>query len=379
MRLTVDSPFLLPRHREWASRASAIAPSLPAEGDDVLALGRDAVKKMAGAGLLGLVVPSRHSGALEQVEALGLCAVREELAAHSGLADSIFAVQGLGTQPIVLGGSDAQREEFLPLAARGERVFAFALTEPEAGSDAAALSTTARREGDHYVLDGSKRFISNAGLADHYTVFARTGEGTRGISAFLVDANAPGLTVGPQMPVIAPHPIAELHFHHCVVPASRKLGEEGQGLKLALGTLDLFRSTVGAAAVGMARRALKEALAYTQKRVQFGAPLGELQGVQFLLAESAVELDAARLLVHHAASVKDGGSRVTYEAAVGKLFATEAAQRIIDRSLQLHGGNGVLMGFAVERLYREIRALRIYEGASEVQKLVIARELQKSG
>ena len=369
MRLSVASPLLEPSHLAWAEKAAAVGPTLPVESPDVLADGREAVARMAGAGLFR---------ALEQVEARAICAIREELASFSGLADSVFAVQGLGSHPIVLGGSEALKAALLPRAASGESVFAFALTEPEAGSDAAALGTTATRSGETYVLRGHKRFISNAGIADHYTVFARTGAGPRGISAFVVDAGTPGFTVGEQTALLAPHPLAELHFEECVVPASRRLGAEGEGLKLALTTLDLFRSTVGAAAVGMGKRALAEALGHARTRVQFGAPLGELQGVQFLLAESATELDAARLLVHHAALVKDGGQRVTYEAAVAKLFATEAAQRIIDRCLQIFGGLGVTRGQAVERLYREVRALRIYEGASEVQKVVIARELARS-
>jgi acyl-CoA dehydrogenase len=369
MRLDSTSPFLKEPHLALARTAAELGPSLPTESPYVLADGKRAVQLMAEAGLYR---------ALEQVQALSFCAIREELASFSGLADSVFAVQGLGSHPIALGGSDALKAELLPAAARGERVFAFALTEPEAGSDAANVRTAARRVGDTYVLDGRKRYISNAGIADHYTVFARTGDSDRRISAFVVDAGTPGFTVGPQTELLAPHPLAELSFEECAVPASRRLGDEGVGLKLALATLDLFRSTVGAAAVGMGRRALAEGLRHAQEREQFGAPLFDLQGVQFLLAESAVELDAARLLVHHAASVKDAGNRVTYEAAVAKLFATEAAQRSIDRSLQVHGGAGVVKGHAVERLYREIRALRIYEGASEVQKLVIARELAKN-
>jgi len=368
MRLSVESPYLKERHLAFAKAARELGPQLPTESPYVLADGRRAVELMASAGLFR---------ALEQVEALSICAIREELASFSGLCDSIFAVQGLGSYPLALGGSEALKAKLLPAAARGERVFAFALSEPEAGSDAANLRTTARRVGESYVLDGGKRFISNSGIADHYTVFART-EGERRISAFLVDVGTPGFTVGPQQELLAPHPLAELTFNECVVPASRRLGEEGQGLKLALSTLDVFRATVGAAAVGMGKRALGDALAHAKSREQFGAPLFELQGVQFLLAESATELDAARLLVHHAASVKDGGVRVTYEAAVAKLFATEAGQRAIDRSLQIFGGTGVCKGNAIERLYREIRALRIYEGASEVQKVVIARELAKS-
>jgi len=370
VRLFGDSPFLNDRHRALAARARELGPRLPVESPYVLADGRRAAQLLREAGLFG---------ALEKVEALGLCAIREVLAGFSGLADSVFAVQGLGSYPVALGGSPALKAQLLPAAASGERIFAFALTEPEAGSDAANLQTTARRVGDAYVLNGHKRFISNAGIAQHYTVFAKSldGDAPGKVSAFLVDAGTPGLTVGPQAELLAPHPLAELSFQECVVPASRRLGADGAGLKLALATLDVFRSTVGAAAVGMGCRAVGEALDHAQARTQFGAPLFELQGVQFLLAESAAELDAARLLVHHAASVKDGGARVTYEAAVAKLFATEAAQRAIDRSLQIWGGAGVCKGAAVERLYREIRALRIYEGASEVQKLVIARELSK--
>ena len=326
------------------------------------------------------LVPAAYGGASARVDVRTLCVLREEMAAVNAAADSLFAVQGLGSHPIVLAGSEAQRAQYLPRVARGELLFAFALTEPEAGSDVAALSTRAERDGESYVLHGHKRFISNAGVATHYTVFARTGEGTRGISAFVVPADAAGLRVSTELRLMAEHPIGELHFEGCRVPASARLGEEGQGMKLALGTLDIFRSTVGAAAVGMARRAQEEALSYARRRKQFGAPLAELPAVQALLADNAVELEAARLLVHKAAATKDAGAeRITYEAAVGKLFATEAAQRIVDRALQVHGGNGVVRGMAVERLYRDVRALRIYEGASEVQRLVIARELLKRG
>ncbi len=325
------------------------------------------------------LVPAEHGGALPAVDVRSLCVVREELAYRDASADSIFAVNGLGSHPVLLAGDAAQKAELLPKAADGRALFAFALTEPEAGSDVAALSTRATPSSGGYTLRGHKRFISNAGVATHYTVFARTAEGNKGICAFVVPATAKGLRVAP-MTLMGEHPIGELFLEDVAVPASARLGPEGAGLKLALGTLDVFRSTVGAAAVGMARRALDEALAYTARRKQFGAPLSEQQAVQFLLAESAVELEAARLLVHKAAATKDGGAeRVTYEAAVAKLFATEAASRIIDRSLQLHGGNGVVRGFVVERLYRDIRALRIYEGASEVQKLVIGRHLAKEG
>lgn len=322
------------------------------------------------------LVPHAFGGARTTVEVMSICVLREELAYQNAAADSLFAVQGLGSHPLVLAGSAAQREALLPKVARGEVLFAFALTEPEAGSDVAALSTRATRTATGWRLDGAKRFISNAGVATHYTVFARTGAGPKGISAFLVPSTTPGFSVTRQMELLGEHPIGELELRDCQLPADALIGDEGSGMKLALSTLDVFRSTVGAAAVGMARRALDEALRYVKTRKQFGAPLAELSAVQALLADSAVELEASRLLVHMAATTKDQGqARITYEAAVSKLFATEAAQRIIDRCLQVHGGNGVVKGFAVERLYRDVRALRIYEGASEVQRLVIARHL----
>lgn len=369
----MDLDLFEPHHHRIAAdvRAFAEAHLAPlADADDLDTCGQMA-RRMAEHGIFRHAVPS--SGPLD---VRGLVATREQLAWFSGAADSIFAVQGLGSHPIHLGGSDAQKARYLPQAASGERIFAFALTEPEAGSDAGNLQTLARRDGDHYVLDGAKRFISNAGLADVYTVFARTAEGRKGVSAFVIEAGTPGFEVKPQMALLAGHPIAELEFNSCRIPASARLGEEGAGLRLAYATLDVFRTSVGAAATGMAQRALDEAVNYAKRRQQFGAPLANLQAVQFLLAESAVELEASRLLVHKAAATKDAGAeRVTREAAMAKLFATEAAQRIIDRALQIHGGNGVVKGFAVERLYREIRALRIYEGATEVQKLVIASQL----
>ncbi|MBF5043678.1 acyl-CoA dehydrogenase [Aggregicoccus sp. 17bor-14] len=370
--------LLEPRHLALALEARAAYRSLAplADAHEPAELAR----AVAALGHYVHLVPAAYGGASARVDVRTLCVLREEMASVNAAADSLFAVQGLGSHPVVLAGNDAQRSALLPRVARGEVLFAFALTEPEAGSDVAALSTRATRDGDAYVLHGHKRFISNAGVATHYTVFARTGEGARGISAFVVPADAPGLRVSTELKLMAEHPIGELHFEGCRVPASARLGEEGQGMKLALGTLDIFRSTVGAAAVGMARRAQEEALHYARTRRQFGAPLAELPAVQALLADNAVELEAARLLVHKAAATKDAGAeRITYEAAVGKLFATEAAQRIVDRALQVHGGNGVVRGMAVERLYRDVRALRIYEGASEVQRLVIARELLKRG
>jgi len=343
------------------------------EGDAAVAA---AVKGLA---LYGYLVPAAWGGINAGVDVRSVCVLREELAYRNGAADSLFAVQGLGSHPVLLGGDETQKLALLPRVARGELLFAFALTEPEAGSDVAGLSTSARPDGSGgYVLDGHKRFISNAGVATHYTVFARTGEGSRGISAFVVPADAPGLEVRAGMALLGDHPIGELFFRGVRVPAEARLGPEGAGMKLALSTLDVFRGTVGAAALGMARRAQDEALAYAKARKQFGAPLSELPAVQALLADNAVDLEAATLLVHKAAATKDGGAeRVTYEAAVAKLFATEAAQRVVDRALQVHGGNGVVRGFAVERLYRDVRALRIYEGASEVQRLVIARALLK--
>ena len=372
-----EPTFLDPEHLQLRDLAREEARALEldehASGDHLWA----ALKKL---GYARHLVPRAFGGAREALSVRSICVLREEVAYRNAAADSILAVAGLGSHPVLLAGSDAQRSELLPQVADGRALFGFALTEPEAGSDVAALQTAAARDGDGWKLSGTKRFISNAGIATHYTVFARTGPGPKGISAFVVPADAPGLRVDTGLKLMAEHPIGELHFDGCRVPGAALLGAEGGGMRLALGTLDVFRSTVGAAAVGMARRALDEALAYARRRKQFGAPLSELPAVQALLADSAVELDAARLLVHRAAAAKDQGrERVTYEAAVAKLFATEAAQRIIDRSLQVHGGNGVVKGFMVERLYRDIRSLRIYEGATEVQRLVIARELLKGG
>lgn len=364
--------FLEPSHLELRAKAVAAAAKLePKEKwtDPQLAC------HVAGTQLYPWLVPQAFGGALPGVDVRSLCVIREALAYRNAAADSLYAVQGLGSHPVLLGGSKDQQLQWLPEVAKGTVLFAFALTEPEAGSDVQAISTRAEKQGDGYVLHGLKRFISNAGVATHYTVFARTGEGSKGLSAFVVDGKAKGLSVAP-LELLGEHPIGEVRLDGVLVPASARLGEEGAGLKLALGTLDVFRTTVGAAAVGLAQRALDEALSYSKARKQFGAPLAELPAVQTLLAESAVELEASRLLVHQAASVKDSGqARVTYEAAVAKLFATEAAQRIIDRSLQVHGGNGVVKGSVTERLYRDVRALRIYEGATEVQKLVIARAL----
>ena len=297
------------------------------------------------------------------------------------LADFAFAMQGLGTGPISLFGSAALKQRYLPRVREGKAIAAFALSEPEAGSDVAALATTATPDGrSEHIIDGTKTWISNGGIADHYVVFARTGEGkgAKGLSAFVVDADAPGLSVAQRIEVIAPHPLATLRFDGVRVPSANRLGQPGDGFKVAMATLDVFRSTVGAAALGFARRALHESIYRATTRKLFGAPLAELQMTQAAIADSATEVDASALLIYRAAWMKDqGAARVTREAAMAKMFATEAAQAVIDRAVQLHGALGVTKGAEVEKLYREIRALRIYEGATEVQKIVIARELLK--
>ena len=339
-----------------------------------------ACKALGEAGFLKAVVPASHGGLHPVLDVRTLCLAREILAFRDGLADFAFAMQGLGTGSISLFGSDELKRKYLPPVRDGKAIAAFALSEPEAGSDVAALATTAKADGAHVRLDGEKTWISNGGIADHYVVFARTGEapGARGLSAFVVDADTPGLTVAERIEVIAPHPLARLTFDGVRVPVANRLGKPGEGFKVAMATLDIFRATVGAAALGFARRALHETVEHAATRKLFGAPLGDLQMTQAAIADSATEVDAAALLVYRAAWVKDqGAARVTREAAMAKMFATEAAQRVIDRAVQLHGGAGVTKGVKVEELYREIRALRIYEGATEVQKIVIAREMLK--
>ncbi|HYD66297.1 acyl-CoA dehydrogenase family protein [Azospirillum sp.] len=376
-------PFFEDHHRHLAEDldawAAATVPALAhAAEDDLDGACRALVKALGGAGWLRYAVPASHGGVHERLDVRSLCLVRETLARHAGLADFAFAMQGLGTGPITLFGTDAQKDAYLPRVGRGDSIAAFALSEPEAGSDVAATATTARRDGDGWVLDGAKTWISNGGIADHYVVFARTGEapGAKGLSAFIVDADSPGLGVAARIDVTAPHPLATLRFDGCRVPAGRLLGQPGEGFKIAMATLDVFRSTVGAAALGFARRALDEAVRHAGSRRLFGAPLGDLQMTQAKLADMATEVDAAALLVYRAAWTKDSGApRVTREAAMAKLYATEAAQRVIDAAVQIFGGLGVTRGQIVETLYREIRPLRIYEGASEVQKIVIARQL----
>ena len=327
-----------------------------------------------------------YGGVGEAIDTRAICIVRETLARHAGLADFAFAMQGLGSGAISLFGSEAQKRAWLPRVARGEAIAAFALSEPQAGSDVAALACAALRDGDDWVLDGDKTWISNGGIADFYVVFARTGDGggeggrgARGISAFVVPAATPGLAVAERLEVIAPHPLARLRFDGCRVPASALIGAEGQGFKVAMATLDVFRTSVAAAALGFARRALDEALAHAQARPMFGKTLADFQLTQAKLAQMALEIDAAALLTYRAAWLRDSGQRVTKEAAMAKLAATESAQRVIDGAVQLFGGQGVQTGQVVEALYREIRALRIYEGASEVQLLIIARELLAAG
>jgi acyl-CoA dehydrogenase len=380
---TLTWPFFDDGHRRFAGALSRWADAtlrlLP--HDDIDAACRARVSALGEAGYLKAVVPAEHGGLHARLDVRTLCLAREILAARDGLADFAFAMQGLGTGSISLFGSTALKARYLPPVREGKAIAAFALSEPEAGSDVAALATTATPDGpSHFRIDGTKTWISNGGIADHYVVFVRTGEssGAKGLSAFVVDADAPGLTVAERIEVIAPHPLATLRFDGVRVPAANRLGLPGDGFKVAMATLDIFRSTVGAAALGFARRALHETIERATTRKLFGAPLGELQLTQAAIAESASDVDASALLIYRAAWTKDqGAARVTREAAMAKMFATEAAQSVIDRAVQLHGGLGVTKGVEVEKLYREIRALRIYEGATEVQKIVIARELLK--
>jgi acyl-CoA dehydrogenase len=338
---------------------------------------RHLVAALGQAGFLRHCVPAAYGGASAALDSRALVVCRETLARHDGLADFAFAMQGLGSGPITLAGSDALKAQWLPQVARGERIAAFALSEPGAGSDVGALACAAREEGDGWVLDGEKTWISNGGIADVYCVFARTGgPGTRGISAFVVPADTPGLEVAERLHVMAPHPLARLRFAGCRVARSQLLGVPGEGFRLAMRTLDIFRASVAAAALGFARRALDEALSHARARPMFGQHLADFQLTQAALGDMATDIDAAALLTYRAAWQRDvQGGRTTREAAMAKMVATENAQRVIDRALQLHGGRGVQVGSVVESLYREIRALRIYEGATEVQRLIIGRDL----
>jgi acyl-CoA dehydrogenase len=371
-------PFFEPRHRELADRLETWAAQNLShiDHDDTDRACRNLVAALGREGWLKFTAPGE--GDVEKIDVRTLALIRETLARHSGLADFAFAMQGLGAGPISFFGDDEQRKTWLPKTRSGKAIAAFSLSEPASGSDVANISTTARRDGNGFVIDGEKTWISNGGIADFYIVFARTGEapGARGLSAFVVEAGSPGLKVAERLNTIAPHPLARLRFEGCRVPASALIGRGGDGFKIAMATLDVFRTSVGAAALGFARRALGETLKRAAGRHLFGAPLGDLQMVQGHLADMALEIDAAALLIYRAAWTKDmGAARVTREAAMAKLFATEAAQRVIDNAVQIHGGDGVRSGHPVETLYREIRALRIYEGASDVQKIVIARSV----
>ncbi|PQO24759.1 acyl-CoA dehydrogenase [Rhodobacteraceae bacterium WD3A24] len=371
-RSFLEWPFFEARHKRLAEELDAwAAANLPVDHGDVDAACRGLVARLGADGWL------RHSGAGEgeTLDVRTLCLIRETLARHDGLADFSFAMQGLGMGAVSLFGSPAQRE-WLERTRAGEAIAAFALTEPASGSDVANIATTAERDGEGFRLNGEKTYISNGGIADLYIVFARTGEalGAKGLSAFLLPADTPGLEIVERIDVIAPHPLAHLRFNDIRLPADAMIGRPGEGFKIAMSVLDVFRSSVGAAALGFARRALDEAMGRARSRELFGAPLSELQMVQGHLADMALDVDASALLVYRAAWTKDSGAkRISREAAMAKLHATEAAQRVIDQAVQIFGGDGVRSGEMVESLYREIRALRIYEGASDVQKIIIAR------
>ena len=373
-RSFLDWPFLEDQHRVLATELDAwCVANLPVDHDDVDAACRDLVSRLGADGWL------RHSANLDRpaLDVRALCLIRETLARHDALADFAFAMQGLGMGPVSLFGDENHRQ-WLSRTTTGTAIAGFALSEPASGSDVANLATTAARDGDGWVVNGEKTWISNGGIADIYTVFARTGDGpgAKGLSCFLVPADTEGLTVEERIDVIAPHPLARLAFTDMRLPANALIGKSGKGFGIAMSVLDVFRSTVGAAALGLARRALDEALSRVSNRILFGAPLADMPTVQASLAEMALDVDSAALLIYRAAWTKDmGAARISREASMAKLHATETAQSVIDKAVQLHGGDGVRSGETVEALYREIRALRIYEGASEVQKLIIARQI----
>lgn len=372
-RSFLDWPFFEPRHRAHAEGLAAFAAGLEVDHADVDAACR---RLVAALGEAGWLMPTAAEEG-ERLDVRTLCLSRETLAWHDGLADFAFAMQGLGTGALSLFGTPEQKAAWLPRTRRGEAIAAFALTEPRSGSDVANSTMTATRDGDSYILSGENIFFYYWGISDIYTVFARTGEapGARGLSAFLVTPDMPGFSVAERLEVMAPHPLARLRFEEVRVPASAMIGAPGEGFRIAMSVLDVFRSTVAAAALGFARRALDEALERVRSREIGGAPLASLQMVQGHIADMALEIDASALLVYRAAWTKDmGAPRVTREAAMAKLFATDRAQEVIDRAVQLFGGDGVRRGSKVEALYREIRALRIYEGASDVQRVVIARQ-----
>ncbi len=370
-------PFFEPVHRELAGTVESwamtrVEPIIQA-GDDLDATCINLVRALGESGLCRRAVADSAS----QIDVRSLCLIRETLARYSGLADFAFAMQGLGAGPLCLFGSDTQKAEFLPPVSRGDALPGFALTEPDAGSNVAGISTTARANNGHFIIDGRKTWISNGGIADFYIVFARTGErpGTGGLSAFIVPADSEGLVIEERIDIMSPHPLATLRFDSVRVEADQMIGEPGGGFKVAMATLDVFRPTVGAAALGLARRALDEASTFSKARQIGDTLLSDYQMTQASIAEMATAVDASALLVYRAAWAKDNGApRVSREASMAKLFATEQAQRVIDQALQLHGGQGVRSGCKVEELYRDIRAMRVYEGASEVQKIIIARQ-----
>ena len=375
-------PFFSDEHRALAARlndwATRHLPALTAdEHHDLDGTCKGIVKALGEAGFTTYAVPASAGGHHEKLDVRSLCLIRETLARHNALADFAFAMQGLGSGPISLFGNETQQAAYLNAVATGDKIAAFSLSEPEAGSDVAAMTCSARLDGDEWVLNGTKTWISNAGIADFYTVFARTDDtgGAKGISCFIVEADSPGFEVTERIDLVAPHPLGTLTFNDCRVARSQLVGQERKGFGIAMATLDVFRSTVAAAALGMARRALDETLDYTAERNIFGGKLGDLQLVQAKIGEMALGVDSSALLVYRAAWTKDcAAERVTREAAMAKYHATETAQQVIDAAVQLHGGKGVTKGYIVEALYRDIRALRIYEGASEVQTTIIARQ-----
>jgi acyl-CoA dehydrogenase len=384
----LDWPFLEPRHKalatdldRWAGR---VLSDKEIEDHSVRAVDdacRKLVRQLGEGGWLKYATGGVAYGAsADTIDTRAVCLIRETLARHSGLADFAFAMQGLGSGAISIFGTHEQKQRYLPCVAKGSAIAAFAISEPDAGSDVAALQCGARKEGDSYVISGEKTWISNGGIADFYLVFARTGEeaGAKGISAFIVDANTPGLEIAERIEVMAPHPLARLAFKDCRVLATQRLGDPGQGFKIAMSTLDIFRSSVAAAALGFARCALHEALSRSTSRKMFGQQLADFQLTQAKLAKMATDIDSAALLTYRAAWLKDMGQSVTVEAAMAKMTATEIAQQAIDSAVQIFGALGVVREEAVERLYREIRPLRIYEGATEVQQLIIARGIIKA-
>jgi acyl-CoA dehydrogenase len=382
----LDWPFLEPRHKALATDLDRWARRMLSEElhDHSVRAVDDACRKLVrqlgeGGWLKYAIGGTAYGASADTIDTRAVCLIRETLARHSGLADFAFAMQGLGSGAISIFGSDEQKQRYLLGVATGTAIAAFAISEPEAGSDVAALQCAARQDGGAYVINGEKTWISNGGIADFYLVFARTGEaaGAKGISAFIVDANVHGLEIAERIEVMASHPLARLVFKDCRIPATQRLGESGQGFKIAMSTLDIFRSSVAAAALGFARRALHEALSRSTSRKMFGQQLADFQLTQAKLAKMATDIDSAALLTYRAAWLKDMGLPVTVEAAMAKMTATEIAQQAIDSAVQIFGALGVVSGEAVERLYREIRPLRIYEGATEVQQLIIARGIIK--